>query len=535
MPFPRLLLAFALVAPPLAAANPKPTAFEQAKVWPVHITLDAKEYAAMQPPAGGFRGFGAPPPPKEVKPGERETHQNVFGVDLPWAKGTVTIDGQTFEGVAVRYKGNGTILETGRTAKKSLKIDLDKHGGTGTFRGVKTLNLHCGVTDPSKLRETLSYAVFRAAGVPAPRTAFAEVTLSVPGKFDNELLGLYTLVQPVDKAFLKENFKADAGLLMKPERMPGLDFLGDDWERYKPTYQPKRDATPDERKRVMAFTRLVNRADDAAFRNEIESYLDVDAFLRFLAVHSVLVHMDSFFVTGHNYCLYLHPDTKRFHFIPWDVDRSFANFPIFGTPAQQLDLSLTKPYQASRLADRLMAIPGMGERYLKVAKEVVAAGFDKEKLLKEIDGLRAVTKDPMAREAKAMTGRKETPAPPFMGVAPPDLPAFVEKRSASIAAQLDGKSKGYVPPAGGFGGGFGGPPPGGFGPGNQLVRPLVEALDANKDGKVGDDEFAAGMKKLFAEWDKDRSGTLDPKEIADGLQKLAPPPGGGFGGPPVRR
>ena len=42
--------------------------------------------------------------------------------------------------------------------------------------------------------------------------------------------------------------------------------------------------------------------------------------------------MDSFFTLGHNYCLYLHPDTNKFHFIPWDLDWSFANFGIFGSP-----------------------------------------------------------------------------------------------------------------------------------------------------------------------------------------------------------
>ena len=39
----------------------------------------------------------------------------------------------------------------------------------------------------------------RAAGVPAPRTAYAEVTLTVPGKFDREYLGLYTVIEQVDK------------------------------------------------------------------------------------------------------------------------------------------------------------------------------------------------------------------------------------------------------------------------------------------------------------------------------------------------
>ena len=38
--------------------------------------------------------------------------------------------------------------------------------------------------------------------------------------------------------------------------------------------------------------------------------------------------------------------------------------------------------------------------------------------------------------------------------------------------------------------------------------------------------FNAGMKKLFAEWDADKSGSLDQKKLAEGLQKLLPPPGG---------
>src|SRR5256885_38281 len=83
----------------------------------------------------------------------------------------------------------------------------------------------------AKVREPLSYAVFRAAGVPAPRTAYAEVTLTVPGKYDKEYVGLYTLVEQVDKVFLKDRFKKAGGLLVKPEGLQGgLPYLGEDWK-----------------------------------------------------------------------------------------------------------------------------------------------------------------------------------------------------------------------------------------------------------------------------------------------------------------
>jgi len=508
--------------------------FAGGDILPIHITIAAKEFEAMQPPAGGFGfpgPFGGPTNPPAKQADGREVHRNAFGVDLPWAVGSFEAGGERFEKVAIRYKGNGTIMDAMRTIKKSIKIDLDRLDPSLRFRGLKTLNLHSGVADPSKARETLGYAAYRAAGVPAPRTALAEVTLTVPGKFDRELLGLYTIVEPVDKAFLKAHYKTDKGLVMKPERSGALSFLGDDWERYKATYQPKRDATPAEQKRVIEFTRLVNAASDEQFQKEITSYLDVDAFLRFMAITALEVNMDSFFTLGHNYCLHLHPETNKFHFIPWDLDRTFANFPIFGTPEQLMELSYRKPHPQNRLADRLLGIKDHRERYEEIVKEVATTTFTRERLLKELHDFEGATSDLLARERKAAETRREGGGgfgPPNMGPfgRVPDVKPFLEKRTESIAAQLAGKSKGYEPQQFGFG------PPGGFGPGNQFARPLFEALDTNRDGHVSEAEFSGGMKRFFSQWDADKNGSLDQKEIADGLQKLMPTPQGPFGGPP---
>ena len=95
------------------------------------------------------------------------------------------------------------------------------------------------MADPSKCRETLGYAMYRAAGVPAPRTALAEVRLTVPGKYDKELLGVYTVVEEVDKPFLRDHFGTDKGLLMKPEGLRDFEDQGDDWDRYKKQIRPE--------------------------------------------------------------------------------------------------------------------------------------------------------------------------------------------------------------------------------------------------------------------------------------------------------
>jgi len=512
-----VLLAVAATAP----AADKPWAGPPGKVFKIHLTIDAKEYAAMQPRGRGF-GFGPPQPAPKVPdnpldPG-RELHRNTFGMDLPWASGTVAVDGETFQNVGVRYKGNGTISDATRTAKKSFKIDLDRNGGDGRFQGSKTINLHCCVADPSKARETIGYGLYRAGGVPSPRTAFAEVTLTVLGKFNKELLGVYTAVEEVDKPFLRDRFGTDKGLLMKPEGLREIEDKGDDWAAYKKPYAAKREPTADEAKRVIAFAKLVHKADDAAFRKDIAAFLDVDNFLRFLAVTAYVANSDSFFALGHNFQMYLHPTTNKLHFLPWDLDRAFSNLPILGSNEQQMDLSLTHPYAGShRLTDRLLAAPGVADQYKKLLTDLAATAFNKDRLLKELAAADAVTKDLIAREAATATTRKEfggTAAPAMFGK-PPAMAMFIEKRTASVAAQLAGTSKGHVP-TGGFG-------PGAFKVGPVLAGPLMTEYDADKDGHLSKAEWTGAVKKVF-ETAKPADGKVTEKALADGLTSMMPKP-----------
>src|SRR5207302_10550840 len=110
------------------------------------------------------------------------------------------------------------------------------------------------LTPVGRRRQALAYAVHRAAGNPAPRTAYAELTLTVPGKYHKEYVGLYTVVEQVDRAFLKAHFKNAKGLLVKPENLRGgIEYLGEDWKRYEDKYRPKYEGTKEHQKRLIAF------------------------------------------------------------------------------------------------------------------------------------------------------------------------------------------------------------------------------------------------------------------------------------------
>src|SRR6202011_1683316 len=99
---------------------------------------------------------------------------------------------------------------------------------------------------------------------------------TVPGKYEKEYLGLYVFIEQVDRTFLKDRFKNGKGLLMKPEGVRGVEYLGEDWHRHRARYPPKHEPSRKEAQRVIDFARLVFRADDEQFRKEIGPFLDVE-------------------------------------------------------------------------------------------------------------------------------------------------------------------------------------------------------------------------------------------------------------------
>jgi len=94
-------------------------------------------------------------------------------------------------------------------------------------------------------------------------------------------------------------------------------------------------------------------------------------------------------------------------------------------------------------------------------------------------------------------------------------------------------NKGGFGGKGGFGkGGPGKSGPGGFTPGGFLTKPLIDALDSNQDAAITRAEYLAGVKKFFADTDKAKAGTLDEKQLRDGINRIFPGFPGGFQPPP---
>jgi hypothetical protein len=199
----------------------------------LNVTMAPPE--GFGPPRGMGPAGGGPPPNSmpginfQAAEGKRNGIVSVMGTDFPSVRADLDFDGQLLGNVSVRYKGNGTFLQARSSLKRSLKVDLNKGFPGRKLRGVSKLNFHCNVTDASWMNEVLSYRLFRDAEVPASRTAYTRVYLTVPGKYENKFLGLYSLVENVDNDFAKHWFGTKKGAIFKPVARRMFEDMGDDW------------------------------------------------------------------------------------------------------------------------------------------------------------------------------------------------------------------------------------------------------------------------------------------------------------------
>jgi CotH kinase protein len=252
--------------------------------------------------------------------------------------------------------------------KRSWKINFDVAGGEDRVAGMSKLNLKSMCNDPSQMREALAWRLFRSAGVPAARHSYAK--LAINGRY----LGLFSLIEQVDKRFLADHFgKNHRGNLYKAycgdigcatlEHRVGPD--GDDGGRQynspgsaDQTYRLQTnedDPAANSYDDLARFIRVINgvglpggdqRFGSDAFRDSVEGIMNVRGFLRWAGVNILLGSWDNYFATPANYYLYNSgraggdrdfASDPYFTFIPWDYDNSLG-IDYVGTRWQYTDL-----------------------------------------------------------------------------------------------------------------------------------------------------------------------------------------------------
>ncbi len=240
---------------------------------------------------------------------------------------TLQFEGREYGPIGVRYKGgfgtlDGCFDDAGQRlcAKLSVKLKFNLYDPEGRFFGVKKLNFHSMIADPSELHDRLAYSLYREMGVAAPRAVHAR--LIVNGK----LLGLFALVEQIDGRFTRSRFADGGEGNLYKEVWP----IHGTAEPYLAALETNEDENPDVGKMIRFAQALADAGPDTV-ESVLESWTDLDALMGYLAVDRAIENWDGivgFWCTAgyfgnHNFYWYEETGADRVWLIPWDLDNTF--------------------------------------------------------------------------------------------------------------------------------------------------------------------------------------------------------------------
>jgi spore coat protein H len=249
-----------------------------------------------------------------------------------WVDASITFNDETWEHVGFRLKGNSSLRSSWNSGnfKLPFKLDFDQYEDdyleteNQRFYGFKQLTFSSNFSDSSYLRETVAADLFRAAGVPAAQTAFYAV--SVDTGDGPVYFGLYTAVEAVDDTLIQTQFEDDSGNVYKPSGSAATFADGSyNEDQYDKETNKKEKDYSDVKTLLEVLNSGVRLTDAKAWRKELESVLDVDTFLKWLAANTVMQNWDTYGSMSHNYYLYHDPISDQLVWIPWDNNQSLSS------------------------------------------------------------------------------------------------------------------------------------------------------------------------------------------------------------------
>ena len=194
--------------------------------------------------------------------------------------------------------------------KPGFTLNFGKFTPGQTLHGLRKIHLNNSVEDPSYLNDLLGSELFRAAGVPAPRTAHALVELN------GRRLGLYVLKEGFTEDFLGNYFHHTNGKLY--ESGPGHDAD----EPLKLLSGSGEDDQGD----LKTLAAAAREPDLQKRWQRLEKLLDVERFLSFMAMEVMACHRDGYCLARNNFRIYHNLDTDRMVFFPHGMDQLFGKF-----------------------------------------------------------------------------------------------------------------------------------------------------------------------------------------------------------------
>lgn len=286
-------------------------------------------------------------------------------------RATITIDGTVIKNVAIRLKGNSTLMSL-RGGNGMLQMPRNRAnrakqhmGGAGKGQGQvpqggangqQGQGMPGGMSmtqlsedEPAKLPWLISFNEFSAGRayqghfLIALRPKSAGSATAVNESLAMELTAQagqttqdYTLAgvsvngsksvprKLVDIPDIPWANNHGNGVLYKARAGGSFDYVGEDPTDYLVSFEQINAKDSYDLQPVIDLVRFVSKSDDEEFGKKLDDYLDVKSFARYLALQKLISNGDAIGGPGNNYYLWYDVEKGRFTVLSWDLNLSFS-------------------------------------------------------------------------------------------------------------------------------------------------------------------------------------------------------------------
>jgi CotH protein len=281
---------------------------------------------------------------------EHDDENTYYPADLTWSSVTV-------RNVGIRSRGKGTR----NGIKPGLRVDINRYITNLLFLGMKAVILDNAYSDSTLIRESVTMKMFARMNLAAPREAHIRLFVN------NEYVGVYIAVESLDRTFitrvfgLQEGATEFGGYLYEYEHITdyNMEYLGPDLQAYAPMFRPQThetDSLVSLLGPIEEMIRTINEAPDEDFAAAVGQYLDLQQFMKYLAIETFMGEFDGFvgFNAVNNFYLYRFQRDGRSQLIPWDKDAAL----------QGVNVPVTSRMDANILVRRAMDVPELRQVFV---------------------------------------------------------------------------------------------------------------------------------------------------------------------------
>ncbi|MEQ2412504.1 CotH kinase family protein [Blautia acetigignens] len=385
----------------------------------------------------------------------------------------VVVNGKTFYSVGIRPKGNtslSSIVNDPDTDRYSFKLEFDHYIEGQTCYGLDKLILNNNYADATNMKEAIVYDMYQYLGVDGkdgdgwqmgekPDGEDFPQKGEMPDGADFPQKG----EMPDGEDFPQKGEMPDGADFPQKDEMPDgedfpqmgeapngeaadikmgimggnggsdLNYTDDDLDSYSTIWDGEiTDTDKKDHKRVVEALKNISEGTD------LETYMDVDNILKYMAVHTFVVNDDSLSGTmAHNY--YLYEYNGKLNILPWDYNLSFGGMSMGGKMGGQslgatsvINDAIDTPFSITDFFNALLENEEYLEQYHGYLNELVEKYVNGGEFEKTYERIRSQIDDLVGNDPTAFYSYEEYEEAANM------LIEVVQLRAKSVSGQLAG-------------------------------------------------------------------------------------------------